>query len=303
MEKAVIGMGTNLGDLEDNLLRAARRIDDASGIRLERLSPVYRTEPMGPAVHTFLNAAALVETDLVPSALLALLHECEREAGRPAEHEKWGPRVLDLDILLMGGNVRRDDAPLLPHPGLLERDFALRPLLDLCPDAVDPATGLPLEEALGRLEMRTILSGPHPLPIEVDYALLEHTADAGIEVRAAGEAGLLAAAAMALADAVVPRQRLREAERLDADIAAADMETALVDILQEVIFHLETRSFLPVRADVRLVGGAGIRARASLFGSRVEPSWVRLAVKAATHHDLAVETSASGLGARIWLDV
>ena len=298
-------MGTNLGDLEANLLAAAGWIEDLPGIDLVGISPVYRTEPLGPALHPFLNCAALVGTDIGPEDLLRGLKDCERKAGRMDPHVKWGPRVLDLDVLLMGDRVRGKRAPLVPHPALLERDFALRPLLDLVPDARHPATGARLAEALGSVARTTILSGPHPLPAEVSYSVLEHTADAGLEVTAPGPDRLLESAVMALADAVVPRAMLRERERIEISLEAGDMETLLVQLLMEAIFLLDTRGFLPSRARARLeAGAAGPRLAASLFGCRIEPSWVRLPVKAATHHDLLVERDAgTGWRARVYLDV
>lgn len=298
-------MGTNVGELEDNLLFAAAWLEDAPGLELVGLSPVYRTAPLGPALHPFLNAASLVRTDLSPETLMERLQECERAAGRPADHEKWGPRVLDLDLLVMGDRVRAGAPPLLPHPGLLERDFALRPLVDLDGDARDPVTGTPLSEILDRLETRTILSGPHALPRAVDYGILEHTADAGIEVRASSVEELMATAAMSLADMVAGRENLRERERIESVLEAPDEETLLVDLLQEVVFLLETRGFLPVRVRVRRVPRSeGPRIEASLFGSSVEPSGVRMAVKAATHHDLVLTREPGGhVRARVYLDV
>ncbi len=303
MERAVIGLGTNLGDREENLLAAAAMLDDEQGIDLVAVSPVYGTAPLGPALHPFLNAAALVETTLEPAALMRRLQGCERAAGRPEKRQRWGPRVLDLDVLVMGDLVRAGPPPVIPHPGLLERDFALRPLLDLVPDLHHPATGGSLAGVLEALEQRTILSGPEPLPAAVDYRLIDHAADAGLEVRAADLERLMAAAAMALSDSVVPRGMHTEGQRIDVDIDAPDAQTLLVDVLQEVIYLLDTRGFLPVRARARLdEAGPGLRLRASLFGSGFDPSWVRLPVKAATHHGLAVEREDAAWVARVLVD-
>ena len=304
MERAVIGLGTNLGDREENLLLAASWLEEEEGISLRALSPVYGTEPVGPALHPFLNAAALVETTLGPESLLERLQACERAAGRPESRERWGPRVLDLDVLVMGDRVRRDAPPLIPHPGLIERDFALRPLLDLVPDQRHPATGESLRDVLEHLEQRTIHSGPGPLPGAVPYRLIDHAADAGLEVRGADLPRLMAAAAMALSDAVVPRGRHAEVERIDVRVDAADARALLVDLLQEVIYLLDTRGFLPVRVGTRIDEARdGLSLRASLYGSGFDPSWVRLPVKAATHHDLEVERTDGGWIARVLVDV
>ncbi len=304
MERAVIGLGTNLGDREENLLAAAAMLDDEPGIALVAVSPVYGTEPLGPALHPFLNAAALVETTLDPGALMQRLQACERAAGRPEKRERWGPRVLDLDVLVMGERVRAGPPPVIPHPGLLERDFALRPLLDLVPGMHHPATGARLADVLETLARRTILSDPSPLPAAVDYRLIDHAADAGLEVRGEDLERLMAAAAMALSDAVVPRGMHAESLRVDVDVDAPDAGTLLVGILQEVIYLLDTRGFLPVRARVRIdEAGPGLCLRASLYGSGFDPSWVRLPVKAATHHGLEVCRGDGGWIARVIMDV
>ncbi len=303
-ERAIIGMGTNLGDREANLLLAARLLAAEDGVDLVAVSPVYVTRPMGPSVHEFLNAAALVDTSLDPAALLDRLAAIEGAAGRPGVREKWGPRSLDLDVLLMGLVVREDPPPRLPHPGLLARDFALRPALDLVPDLVDPVTSRPLSLVLECLAERWILSGPRPLPARVDYRLVDHTADVGLEVRAPDRDRLMAAAAMALADAISPRDLRRETERVRVRLESVDAEMALVDLLQEVVYLFDARRFLPVRAECRLGESAGgMVLEADLFGSRADPGSVRMAPKAATHHGLEIGTDRGGWRALVYLDV
>ncbi len=131
MTVAAIGIGSNAGDAAAQVRGAFERLA-AAGTVLAR-SPLYRTEPWGvldqPA---FVNAAALLDTALDPHALLDALKRMETQAGRVRTF-RWGPRVLDLDILTFG-DVRLDDARLvIPHPRLHERAFALVPLA-----AVDP---------------------------------------------------------------------------------------------------------------------------------------------------------------------
>jgi len=304
MRRAIIGMGSNEGRREENLLGALRFLEREPRICPVAVSPVYRTEPMGPARWEFLNAAVLVETSLDPASLLARLQRCEREAGRPVDHEKWGPRVLDLDVLLVDDLVREGSPPILPHPGLTERDFALLPALDLDPDLVDPISGRPLAGYLDSLSARTVLGEPRPLPGRVDYDLLEHTADAGLAVRGATFAALLENAAMALADAVVPRRRLRESFARRMTIVSTDEETLLVDILQEVVFGLETRGALPVRVQVEGPEEGLPSVDVVMYCGPADPADARLAVKAATHHDLSLEEARDGRWeARVWLDV
>lgn len=134
----VIGLGSNLGDRKAALVAAVTALQRLG--RLRAVSGLYETEPVGPAQPRFLNAAARLATELGPRALLGHLQEIEAQAGR-VRGERWGPRVLDLDILWMGG-VRLDEPDLvIPHERLRGRSFALVPLLDTAPDATDPVSG------------------------------------------------------------------------------------------------------------------------------------------------------------------
>ncbi len=115
-----------------------RRLSKATTV--ERLSPVYETAPIGGVPQgAFLNAAALVRYDGDAEALLELLLAIELAAGR-VRGERNGPRILDLDILYIEGVALESERLTVPHPRLVERGFALRPLVDLLPDAVDPGT-------------------------------------------------------------------------------------------------------------------------------------------------------------------
>lgn len=104
-------------------------------------SRVYETAPWGPPQPDYLNAAVLIETELTPLALLDALLSIERSLGRVRD-VKWGPRTLDLDVLWIDGRVVDEPRLRVPHPHLFERAFALRPLLDVVPNARDPRTGL-----------------------------------------------------------------------------------------------------------------------------------------------------------------
>lgn len=105
-------------------------------------SRVYETAPVGPAQPDFLNAAVLVETELAPEGLLDALLAIEARLGR-VRRERWGPRVIDLDVLWIDGIVVDGPRLVVPHPHLRERAFALAPMLELVPDARDPRTGAP----------------------------------------------------------------------------------------------------------------------------------------------------------------
>lgn len=142
--RACIGLGSNLGDSVATLDAAVQAIAALHGTRLIATSRVYRTPAWGVTSQPdFLNAAVAVDTSLDAFVLLDALLAIERTFGRDrsADAQRWGPRTLDLDLLLFGDAVI--DAPGLrvPHPHLHERAFALQPLLDVMPDAVIPGIG------------------------------------------------------------------------------------------------------------------------------------------------------------------
>jgi 2-amino-4-hydroxy-6-hydroxymethyldihydropteridine diphosphokinase len=145
MPRVVIGLGSNLGDRFENLRMSVRALARLASSPVST-SPVYETEPVGPPQPRFLNAAALFEHvfdhDGAPRALLRGLLSIERALGR-VRTERWGPRIIDLDILWIEGMTCDEPQLKVPHQHLVERAFALRPLLDVCPDAIDPRTGAP----------------------------------------------------------------------------------------------------------------------------------------------------------------
>ena len=139
MSRAYIGLGSNLGDRLAYLQSAVDRLDATDGVEVVAVSRVYETAPVGgPPQGAYLNAVVAVETQLDPHELLALAQRTERDAQRVrAEH--WGPRTLDVDLLLYD-DVRRADPELtLPHPRMWERGFVLAPLRDVAPALVDAA--------------------------------------------------------------------------------------------------------------------------------------------------------------------
>jgi 2-amino-4-hydroxy-6-hydroxymethyldihydropteridine diphosphokinase len=137
--RAVVGFGANLGDRLATMRAAVREL--AKATRVETTSHVYATAPVGElAQPEFFNAAALVTHAGPPEELLDTLLAIEVKLGR-VRREKWGPRTIDLDLLWADGVVVQTPRLLLPHPHLLERAFALVPLLELVPCAIDPRTG------------------------------------------------------------------------------------------------------------------------------------------------------------------
>lgn len=150
--RAAIGFGGNVGDVAQAFRFALDRLSADAHTTRAVLSPLYATEPWGGIDQPrFLNAVAVIETTRSPQALMQLLLEIERAAGRDRANEtRWGPRRLDLDLLLHGDAVLVTDGLQLPHPRLAERAFALVPLLDAWPEAAIPGVG-PARDALARL--------------------------------------------------------------------------------------------------------------------------------------------------------
>ncbi len=128
---AYLGLGSNLGDRRENLLVALRMLHSLPDVSVLRVSSVYESEPWGVTDQPrFLNLVALVSTERDPRGLLAACQEVERAMGR-VRRRRWGPRVIDVDILLYD-DVRRDEEDLvIPHPRMEERDFVMVPLREL----------------------------------------------------------------------------------------------------------------------------------------------------------------------------
>jgi 2-amino-4-hydroxy-6-hydroxymethyldihydropteridine diphosphokinase len=142
-QPAYIGVGSNLDDPRSQVKRALARLAQLPGTRVILTSPMYASLPFGPVPQPdFINAVTGVLTQLEPRALLAHLRAIEVQFGRAVQHEKWGPRILDLDVLIYA-HERSSDAELtLPHPGVVERNFVLYPLADIAPHLEVPGLGL-----------------------------------------------------------------------------------------------------------------------------------------------------------------
>jgi len=139
---AFVGLGGNLGDAAASVRDAFVALGRLPGTRLLRASRLYRTPAWGvTAQPDFVNAVAMIETTLVPTALLQELLRIERDAGRDRladGSDRWGPRTLDLDLLLYGDAVIDVPGLSVPHPHMHERAFVLVPLLEIAPDARIP---------------------------------------------------------------------------------------------------------------------------------------------------------------------
>lgn len=153
----VLGIGSNLGDRLETLRLAVRALGELGAVRA--VSRVYETPPVGPPQPDFLNAAVRMVTPLAPRELLRSLLDIERAAGRE-RRVRWGPRTLDLDILWVLGRSIVEPDLTVPHVELRRRAFALLPLLDVAPEAVDPVTGTTYREYLRQLDASGVRAVP-----------------------------------------------------------------------------------------------------------------------------------------------
>lgn len=152
MSIAYIGLGSNIGDKTGNLKRAIEELGKVSGSEVLAVSSFYKTEPVGGVEQDwFINAVAKIETGLSPRELLKALLDIERNLGRIRD-TKWGPRIIDLDILLYDDLVIEEEGLAVPHPYLHERGFALAPLAEIAPAYVHPRLKKSISELLSVLK-------------------------------------------------------------------------------------------------------------------------------------------------------
>jgi 2-amino-4-hydroxy-6-hydroxymethyldihydropteridine diphosphokinase len=131
LTRAYLGLGSNLGDRAAHLQAAVDGLAAAPGVTVVAVSPVYETEPVGgPPQPEYLNAVVALDTELSPRQLLEVAHRLESLAGR-VRGERWGPRTLDVDVLLVGTERVDEDDLVVPHPRMRERAFVMVPLGDL----------------------------------------------------------------------------------------------------------------------------------------------------------------------------
>ncbi|WOJ91860.1 2-amino-4-hydroxy-6-hydroxymethyldihydropteridine diphosphokinase [Congregibacter variabilis] len=131
MTRCFIGLGANLGNSHKTLQQAADKLENLSSTRAAGRSCIYRSAPVGPPGQPdYLNAVVALDTELPPLTLLTSLQKLEQEAGRERS-VRWGPRTLDLDILIYGDAVLESERLTIPHPRLFERNFVLAPLADI----------------------------------------------------------------------------------------------------------------------------------------------------------------------------
>ena len=156
---AYIGLGSNVGDRAGNISRAIEAIGSSARVRVISSSNLYQTSPVGPADQPdFINAAIAVRTTLSARRLLWLLQSIESKMGR-VRTRRWGPRIIDLDILLYADDVVAEPGLTIPHPRMHLRWFALAPLAQIAPSARHPLLDATVAELLTCLESRGSVQG------------------------------------------------------------------------------------------------------------------------------------------------
>ncbi|MCF8720887.1 2-amino-4-hydroxy-6-hydroxymethyldihydropteridine diphosphokinase [Nitrospina gracilis] len=149
---AIIGIGSNMGDAPGHCREAIDRMRAHPALTLRAASSLYQTQPYGKTDQDwFINAVAQVETDLSPADLLKTLLGIEKEMGRE-RREKWGPRTIDLDLLLYDAEIIEEKDLQVPHPGIAERRFVLEPLAEIAPDRIHPTLNKSIADLLAEVQ-------------------------------------------------------------------------------------------------------------------------------------------------------
>lgn len=149
--QAAIALGSNLGDSQRTLESALKTLSNTPGIQLQVQSPIYRTVAVGPPQPDYLNACALFATTLEPAEFLETLLKTETQFGR-VRRERWGARLLDLDLLLFDDLILHQPNLEIPHPRMRERAFVLVPLNDIVPNWIEPISGKPIAELVQQVD-------------------------------------------------------------------------------------------------------------------------------------------------------
>ncbi len=151
LARAALALGSNLGDSRAILETALETLDKTPGIALLSRSHWYQTAPVGPPQPDYINGCALLLVQVTPQQLLETLLAVEAQFGR-VRKERWGPRTLDLDLLLFDNLILDAPALQLPHPRMRERPFVLVPLAEIAPDWIEPVTGVAIADLAQNLD-------------------------------------------------------------------------------------------------------------------------------------------------------
>ncbi|MGP0127819.1 MAG: 2-amino-4-hydroxy-6-hydroxymethyldihydropteridine diphosphokinase [cyanobacterium endosymbiont of Rhopalodia musculus] len=149
--QCAIALGSNLGNSLNILENTIQILEQLSEVYLKSYSHWYETIPIGPPQPNYLNGCAILETYLVPNKLLETLFNIEQQWGR-AHQERWGPRTLDLDLLLYGDLILKTDTLQIPHPRMTQRGFVLIPLAEIAPNWVHPVSKKEIIELLDEVD-------------------------------------------------------------------------------------------------------------------------------------------------------
>ncbi len=158
LARCAIALGSNIGDSRAILDNAMGILAETSGISLKAQSSWYKTAPVGPPQPDYINGCAWLDVALTPQELLAVILDIEKKFGR-VRQERWGPRTLDIDIILFDDIILETPNLEIPHPRMRERAFVLLPLAEIAPDWIEPVSGFAIAQLLLRLDC----SGVHPL--------------------------------------------------------------------------------------------------------------------------------------------
>jgi 2-amino-4-hydroxy-6-hydroxymethyldihydropteridine diphosphokinase len=291
----VVGLGSNVGSREALVRAACDLLARVEGVTLVARSGLYDAAPVGPAQPRYLNAAAHLQTARPLGEVFEALVAIERSLARE-RRERWGPRTIDLDLLWSEGEVTATPALTVPHAELTRREFALRPLLELVPGAVDARDGAALAlalDGLGRDATMSELPFAEAFPCEA----LSHTADEGFITLARDRADLFAAAAECLGALIVDPRSVEAARAVAVEVAVeegAGDDERMFAWLAEVLYHLDAGRFALRRAVVFEDGETAVRG--CLLGDDLDDTrqTVRTALKAMTWHALEVGPTAEG---------
>ncbi|MDP3722007.1 MAG: 2-amino-4-hydroxy-6-hydroxymethyldihydropteridine diphosphokinase [Candidatus Omnitrophota bacterium] len=160
MSRVFLGVGSNEGDRLKAISDAVRLLSATDGIRVTQMAMIRETEPVGgPPQGPYLNTVLELDASLLPTELLRTLQRIEQRLGRPAVHERCGPRPMDLDVLLYDDRVIAEPELVVPHPRMHERSFVLEPLAQLAPEVRHPLLQRTIAELLAQLDFRCGVRG------------------------------------------------------------------------------------------------------------------------------------------------
>jgi 2-amino-4-hydroxy-6-hydroxymethyldihydropteridine diphosphokinase len=151
-----VGLGSNEGDREAHLVAALQALSRIDAVAVLRCSSLFDSAPVGPSQPRFLNAVVALECCLPPTRLLTILQRIEEDLGRRRDGTRWGPRPIDLDILVWDGEVVAEPSLQVPHLELHKRRFALEPLVELAPGLEHPVLGVTVQQLLSQLDPQDV---------------------------------------------------------------------------------------------------------------------------------------------------